>query len=714
MKKLAVLLLLLGCGAAAAGARSEITWSVMHPTPLDAAYMSRVCAKAAEYGNVDSFEICAECHSPLGGLNGLTTLEKYPKAHAKCDLAAIRKNCADLKQVVNIAHAAGKPVYYWHREVFIMPGVLDDVPTMLDETGEFDLLGEAYADFLRYKIAEAYRNVPELDGIVLTLTEASFSVLHSARPDRYPPAKVVERLVRIFAEEHSRRGKRLVLRSFGSVAKDYEDILAGAAAAAKDHAFEIETKITPYDFCPFLPPNPFLRRVPGTTIGAECDGLGEFMGAGYLPCCQTPVIRRYVGEAQAKAADRYVIRIDRVGNSLFDSAQEVNLYAYMRFIRDPSATPEAVMDEWAAKRWAKCPEEMKRLAEMSFRLVRATQFVDESVVFHQNPPGATFKFIKACGILSSFRDGYDLHLQKDQWGMQHARRTPGRKAILAEKDEAVRLAQEGLALLEGVKDRLDSDEYARHHAAWTRAIGATVAIRELFRCLSAYFDDMEANVSAPRRLAAAVRAADREITARMKNPSADPHAIGFRNVRKGGNDLDLVYYAPLRWLCRATLDEFAAERAVRASLLARRDVADFVVPGGLFDDNRIGRAMHASYAELRDGRPVRHVGNTIFPNGQVRMEFDAPPNATLEIGLDAASVDVLTVRVNDGAARTVRAEKGVARLPVGATGKVTVSLAKADVSDPRVKAIAARDFHVATETGKGSPYPALVYVAILR
>ena len=713
MKRI-LLLAVTGMVAAHGWAKPEITWSLMHPTPLDAAYMTRVCAKAAEYGNVDSFEICAECHSPLGGLNGLTTLEKYPKAHAKCDLAAIRKNCADLKQVVNIAHAAGKPVYYWHREVFIMPGVLDDVPSMLDETGEFDLLGEAYADFLRYKIAEAYRNVPELDGIVLTLTEASFSVLHSARPDRYPPAKVVERLVRLFAEEHSKRGKRLVLRSFGSVAKDYEDILAGAAAAAKDHAFEIETKITPYDFCPFLPPNPFLRRVPGTTIGAECDGLGEFLGAGYLPCCQTPVIRRYINEGQAKAADRCVIRIDRVGNSIFDSAQEVNLYAYMRFIRDPAATPEQVMDEWAAKRWAKCPDEMKRLSEMSFRLVRATQFVDENVIFHQNPPAATFKFIKACGILSVLRDGCDLHLQKDQWGIQHARRTPGRKAILAEKDEAVRLAQEGLALLESVKDRLDPDEYARQQAAWTRAAGATVATRALFRCLSAYFDDMEANVSAPRRLAAAVQAADREITARMKNPAADPHAIGFKNVRRRGKDLDLVYYAPLRWLCRATLDEFAAERAVRAGLLARREVKDFVVPGGLFDDNRIGRAMHASYSELRNGRPVRHVGNTIFPNGTVTVEFDAPAGATLEIGLDAASIDVLTVRVNGGAARTVRAEKGVARVPVGATGKVSVTLAKADVSDPRVKAIAARDFHVATETGKGSPYPALVYVALVR
>ena len=61
----------LAIAAGAASAAPEITWSLMHPTPLDAAYMARVCGQAAAYGNVDSFEICAECHSPLGGLNGL-------------------------------------------------------------------------------------------------------------------------------------------------------------------------------------------------------------------------------------------------------------------------------------------------------------------------------------------------------------------------------------------------------------------------------------------------------------------------------------------------------------------------------------------------------------------------------------------------------------------------------------------------------------------
>ena len=120
---------------------------------------------------------------------------------------------------------------------------------------------------------------------MLTLTEADFSVIHNSQPDRYPPDKVVYEIVKIFAEEHKNAGKRFILRSFGSIAQDYEDILAGASIAAKEFSFDIETKITPYDFVPFLPSNPFLVKQENTFLNAECDGLGEFLGAGYLPAC---------------------------------------------------------------------------------------------------------------------------------------------------------------------------------------------------------------------------------------------------------------------------------------------------------------------------------------------------------------------------------------------------------------------------------------------
>ena len=194
-------------GTFAASAAPEVSWSIMHPTGIDVKYMERVAAKAAEYGGVDAFEVCGPCHSPDGGINGLSMLEPYPKAHARVDAAAVEAARAKMNAIVSIAHGIGKPLYYWHREIFLQPGIIEDLPQMLDEDGEFDLLGSTYQDYLRFKIEEAFKFVPGLDGIVLTLTEADYSVIHNSNPERYPPAKVVEAIARIFAEEHAKRGK---------------------------------------------------------------------------------------------------------------------------------------------------------------------------------------------------------------------------------------------------------------------------------------------------------------------------------------------------------------------------------------------------------------------------------------------------------------------------------------------------------------------------
>ena len=166
----------------------------------------------------------------------------------------------------------------------------------MGEHGEFDLTGSAFAALLRYKLQKTFEAVPSLDGVVLTLTEADFSAIHNSDTRRYPPAEVVRFIAELFASELASRGKRFVMRSFGSIGEDYECILAGVAKLAGQYGFEVETKITPYDFDPFLSSNPFLRKIPGLTLSAECDSLGEFMGQGYMPFEQVHNIVRYVRE----------------------------------------------------------------------------------------------------------------------------------------------------------------------------------------------------------------------------------------------------------------------------------------------------------------------------------------------------------------------------------------------------------------------------------
>ena len=642
-----------------AAEKPEISWSIMHPTGINVEYMKLVAAKATEYGGVDSFEVCGDCHSPYGGINGLSMLDPYSISHAGVDPKAVEKARRELNAIVAIAHSVGKPLYYWHREIFIPKGLLQDLPQLLDEDGEFDLLGKTYHDYLRFKISETFKYVPDLDGIVLTLTEADFSVIHNSNPERYPPPKVVEALVRIFAEEHAKRGKRFILRSFGSIRKDYEDIIAGAAAAAKDHAFEVETKVTEADFVPWLPKNPFLKKNPPLLLGAECDALGEYLGAGYLPAAQVERIREYVASAREEDVDRYTIRIDRVGNSIFDSAHEINLYAYMRFIRDPAATSEQVYAEYARKHYGAAAEAMSALEKSELEMVRNIHFVASNLVFHSFPLKPDMTMLKACGIFGLYRENADLSMSRGSWSILHWQKAPTHEQILKEKRDGRRTAEEGLAKVRSLKDVLPEREYVRIERAWAAAALAGKVLEAFTKCVVAYFEDMRDGRDEPLRLRAAVKDGIAVIESQMKNVN-DFHAGGRGYFNVCGRNLDRVYCIGLRYACNALLEEYAAERRERRELAARSDVLDFVVVGGIYDDGRVLRPMHGARAVTRDGRVMRQVGNPIFPNGTITVEFRDVPGAKVEVALDGHGAQIYTCResVSNGKRMVTIGKKG--------------------------------------------------------
>jgi len=652
--------------AAQAFAVPEISWSVMHPTAIDVGYMKRVAAKAAEYGGVDSFEVCGDCHSPYGGINGLSMLDPYPHAHAFVDPARVRKARADLNAICDIAHSVGKPLYYWHREVFIPKGLLDDLPGLKDSDGEFDILGSAYHDYLRFKLDETFRHCPGLDGVVLTLTEADFSVVHNSNADRYPPPKVVERIIRVFCEEHEKRGKRFVLRSFGSNAQDYRDIIGGAVAAAKKPApalrslgvggFEIETKVTEADFVPWLPKNQFLRKNPPLSLGAECDALGEYLGAGFLPAAQVERIREYVASAREEGADRFTIRIDRVGNSIFDSAHEVNLYAYMRFIRDRSATSREVVSEYARKRFGAAAKEMEGVVAGELEMVRNIQYIASNLTFHAFPLRPDLKWLKAGGVFSVYRENADLSGAKDIWSVLHWMRTPSHSQILAEKEKGLRQAEEGLAAVERMKGEMPSDEYERQHRAFAMAVNVAKALQAYTKCVVAYFDEMSAG---------------RDVPAALERESAA--AVALMDSMAGDEVVNRAYLTGLRFYCRELLREYKLERTLRRRMEERKDVIDFVVPGGIYDDNRTIRTMHGAHAEAKADRVVRYAGNSVFPNGTITVKFRDVPGAKVEVALDPDGAQECTKSetVSDGVRTVVVGKKG-ASYP----GVVTIALVR--------------------------------------
>lgn len=609
--------------------KPEITWSLMHPTPLDIQYMKEVIARAAEY-NVNSFEICADCHTNLGGMDGLTDYAVFPHAAKKIDRRAIIANREKLHEILHLAHIAGKPVYYWHREAMVVDGLLEDMPGLLDENGEFDLLGSAYEELLRYKIAASFDAVPELDGLVLTLTEATYSVIHSSNQVKYPAAKVVEHIVRIFAGELARRNKRFILRSFGSIVQDYEDIIAGAAAVAKDHNFEIETKITPYDFDPFLPVNPFLHKQNGVLLGAECDGLGEFLGAGVLPAENVENIVRYVRTGQAADVDRYAIRIDRIGNRIFD-CYEINLYAYHRAVADKNITAEDIRREYLDR---SVPPEWRtvfdRLGKAGFELVKKNNFIDGNVIFHQFPTAKTLKMLKAGFIFALFKNDVSLANGSEVWSILSENRTPGRKAILAEKREAVEIARMGNELLAGLKNIPGFErELAWRKKLWGNAMIAVQAFYELCNIICAYFDDMENGNYSGTTLHQAVTAGKTQLNVLAgydlsANAVSGEHFVNGleQHLFRSANDAKDIYLEQFYAIFGLLETEFHMESAMRQKYTV--DAFDAILCGAITDEWRIKRYMHAGHATVNNGEIFRFAGNTVFPNGFLEMTVNTP------------------------------------------------------------------------------------------
>ena len=657
----------------------------MHPTPLDPEYVKKLVKKSEEY-TVDSFEICGQCHSPYGGLDGLINYSEYPAAAASWDQEKVADNVRKLNEIVAVSHAAGKAVYLWHREVMIPPGLLEDIPDLLDEDGEFDLTGGSFAALIRYKLAKTFENVPELDGLVLTLTEADYSAIHNSNTGKYPPEKVVSFIIGIFAGELEKRNKRFIMRSFGSIAEDYETILAGAESLQGKYKFEIETKITPYDFDPFLPSNPFLRKSSGFTLSAECEVVGEFMGQGNMPFEHVHNIVRYVREGQEAGVDRFVIRVDRRGNCIFD-LYEINYFAYAKALEDKNISADEIRQLWYSKHYPadKCAA-LVELDKLGWEMVCKTYFIDHHVLFHGN---YSMKYLKAGFIFALFAENRRTLVNgRGIWSILCDRKTPGRGAIMEEKDEAVVIAEKGLTLLKSLD--LPPDDF--RHRLWENAPVVTRAVLEMVKCIIYYFDDMEWEKADHPHLKAQVASSMKV----FETLAGHELSLVRREVINGlehrtnevNRTIEELVIEPLASICQELLAEFPAEYAAKEKFLT--GCTDGIITGGLTDDWRIYRYMHASHSVLHNGLPSRWAGNRVFPNGFMEMELKRGRELVIH---GAAEVTKRFTLICDG--KKIAAEfdaNGCFIMPLApGEGTVTVRLEKYADKYPVFHAVLTRD-----------------------
>lgn len=592
----------------------ELYWSVCHPVNPDVDYMEKVIELADSYG-VEGFEMCGDAHGPAGGLEGVLLFEDYPAAMAQRNQALALETREKLNRIVELAHNSGRKFIYWHREVMVPTGVVNSAHEILDEKGEIDFNSEAYWEFVRYKISEFFKAVPGMDGIVLTLTEADYSVIHNSDPKRYPPIEIAARLIRTFSEEVEAKGKSLTFRTFGSIDEDYRVLSAAAELALKDCTFEIETKVTPFDWSLFLPDNPYLKRRENATLAAEFDLVGEYFGLGELPCLYPDLLLSEIRYARKCGATRFPGRIDRYHGKAIESVNEMNLYAFTEALKNPKITSEEIWQAWAAQKWGDAGTELISVMKTSVDLIKKSFNID-SHVFCQNYRHS-FDMMMLGGIFAAFKPGISLKFTAEYlWSMFSEKTSPTREAIVSEKEEAVAIADQGFKTVSALADRIPESQREKIITAWQKTIHTSRMQLALVKVIVAYFEDMESNAEQPVRLEQAIK-----------------ECLAIADAAKRAFSIGMV--AEIADVMYENADVFrklyAAEFAARADWNMEENVVDSLVCGGLLDEWRVKRIMHGSGFELHNNRPVRLAGNSVFPNGFLEYILTAKSDMSNEL-----------------------------------------------------------------------------------
>jgi len=210
----------------------------------------------------------------------------------------------------------------------------------------------------------------------------------------------------------------------------------------------------------------------------------------------------------------------------------------------------------------------------------------------------------------------------------------------------------------------------------------TRLLRAWCRAVCAYVEDMTAGRANHPALSAALERARADFApiidvTQVPEPTAtaaQPATTEYGGRERGDQGIAKAYARPLWTLLRLLPEEFAGEWAERTEWRARAGLTDFIVCGGVLDDPRVRRYMHASHAKLINGRPARAAGNRVFPNGFIECELAVPRDRGFRVVVrgDATASRGLKITIDGRTMHAVFDAHGEIVLPVERTGRDTI------------------------------------------
>lgn len=545
-------------------------WTVCCCDEFDEAHILRTIDQAAAEG-VSGVEVCG------GTVEKWIGYRAFPRLHS-ARAPRWREHQASLARVGERTKARGLRLGLWHHEVEGPPNLLDLMPDLRAKDGLLDLDAPLLEEFIREKCAEFLDLFPAVDEIVLTLTETRFPVAH--RPfSEMPIAERIRRVLQAVADATEPRGRTLVIRPFSAVRAD-ELFVRDAVGRLQASRVAMMYKTEPFDWNPFLPDEDLIGSVPRYEIRAETDAGAEYYGQADFPCSYTRFLARRLAPALAKGATVAAIRVDRgsTHNALGHPINEVNVIAPTRLLLGREETLDAVWRAWLIERHGAAPEGLMDLLETSFEVIKKTFYADQQSLTHRAFP--TMEMAKTVLAFALFEEDIPLSHLPEHWSMITSRRTPTHAALLAEKEEALALAEKIRADFARLGGTL--------RPASREAIGE--ALDRLPLLAEAFLRFCRLTIAHAREMAGAasgglkVAAFDEESTAFL--------TLADRVAARFGEGFFREMPAAMRSLAAGLARERALEIPLRAALRARREVVDAVLCGFATEMHRVAKRLH--------------------------------------------------------------------------------------------------------------------------
>ncbi|MCI0515197.1 hypothetical protein L0128_18440 [candidate division KSB1 bacterium] len=298
-------------------------WWISHFEPK---YLAEVVRRAPEFG-INAFFLgppASNLEAPF--LNQLLSQSPFQR-----EMAAMLKN------------SRSKKIEVFLETVAVIHSNADSLPAAKINFDDFKLWADVKSQY-----DSLFRVLPQLAGVVLTcdatITDQEQSISNLPKPERY--ASLMNTVYQVCRQHQKMLYVRVASWRFSDLQAFYQ-----ALEWVPDEV-RVITRNVIFDFIPGYPHHPFLGKAGNHPQLVEFDLCGLYLGQANLPWCGVDYLQPDCARIQPDSGFVGACgHIDWSKNIALGSLNEVNLFAFSQFLKNPQKSATDVWNEWVLQRF---------------------------------------------------------------------------------------------------------------------------------------------------------------------------------------------------------------------------------------------------------------------------------------------------------------------------------------------------------------------------